>query len=406
MTTTKHPNRLFSVENVVNGALDYYLFSSIGIDPNTGEGIAGQRFADDIDFIQNVMKDDVKVINVRINSGGGSIVEGLSMLSAIRNCSIPVDTYIEGIAASMAGVIAMSGRKRFMNDYSRIMIHDPLIDAAELTDADKETLKNFKDILKTIFVNNSHYTPEEIDRIMTVETWMNAKDAERSGLIDSIVKTERNLGVFANDSKIVYSFANDILKLKIKNEKPITMKKVFAKFTELKLFKNNEQESETEKVETAVIETVESLLQKNKDLEAANAAKDQTIAEKDAKIAELTGNVKDVNDTAAETAVDAAINDGKIEIAKRDEMLVIAKKDLKSFNTMTGAIAKKAVKAMNVIRDNAGKEITGEDGKVNGKTLRELERTDEKLVQKIKNENPSLYEKLYFAQYGTKPAGI
>jgi ATP-dependent protease ClpP protease subunit len=395
---TIHSN-LFNAKNVTNGVLDYYLFAPIGVDPNTGDGISGQRVADDFDFIQSVMKNDVKQINVRINSGGGSIIDGLSIISAIRNSTIPVDTYIDGIGASIAGVIFVNGKKRFMNDFGRLMIHDPSFETNnELTDGEKETLSQFKDVIKTILSNNSHYEKDQIDSIMSAETWFTAEQSLTAGLIDSIVKTERNVGLFVNDSKTIYSFANELFKRNIKNENQITMKKIHAKFTELKLFKNNEQETDTDKIETAVIETVESLKAKITELESANA-------EKDAKIAELSATATSATDTIAEQAVDGAVNDGKIDVTKKAEMLVIAKNDLKVFNTMIGAIAKKAVKVTNVIKDATGKEIDGTDGLINGKTLREVEKTADgsKLIAKIKNENPELFAKIYFKQYGVQP---
>lgn len=392
-------NKRIDAKNIANGVLDYYLFSPIGVDPNTGDGISGQHFADDLEFIQNFMKDDVKGINVRINSGGGSIVDGLSIISAIRNCSIPVDTYIDGIGASIAGVIAMSGRKRFMNDYSRIMIHDPHLENDDnLTDADKNVLKNFKDVLITIFKNNSNYTTEQIDQIMTAETWFTATQSLSAGLIDSIVKTERNIGLLANDSKSVYLFANAIHERKTKP----TMKKIFAKLTELKMFKNNETETDNDAIEKTAVETIESLSADKEKLANEKAELETKIAEKDAKIAELTAGVANATDANAETAVDNAIRDGKIEVAKRAEMLVVAKKDLNAFNTIVAGIAKKAVKVTNVIKDNAGKEIAEQDGTINGKTLRELEKSDSKLVAKIKNEQPDVYAKLYLKQYGVE----
>jgi len=391
---------LYSAKNISNGVLEYFIFDQIGIDPNTGSGLSGRRVADDFDFIQSAMKNEVRQINVRINSGGGSIIDGLSIVHAIRNSTIPVDTYVDGIAASIAGVIAMSGRKRFMNDYGRLMIHDPSIDTADdLTDQDRETLTQFKDVISTILSNNSTFTKDEINTFMSAETWFNAEQSLDAGLIDSIVKTERNIGLMQNNSKSIYLFANAIRNQSDKNKNSESMKKIFLTLTNLKKFKNNETENDSEKIETAAVETLESQNAKIAELELA-------VSEKDAKIAELESIQKTETDAKVESAVDQAINDGKIDVAKRAEMLVVAKKDITVFNTIVSSVSKKPKNVLKVILDAAGKEIDGADGKVNGKTLRQLEKTDAKLVDQIRNENPDLFEKLYVAQYGKKPATV
>lgn len=77
------------------------------------------------DFVRE-LKDLEKtnpVIRVRINSSGGSILEGLAMYNAMVNSPAQIDTYIDGVAASMAAVLAMGGRKVYMSKYSRLMTH-------------------------------------------------------------------------------------------------------------------------------------------------------------------------------------------------------------------------------------------------------------------------------------------
>lgn len=67
-------------------------------------------------------------LDVRINSPGGYVMEGLAIVNAIarevakgRN----VTTHIDGLAASMGSVIAMAGTEILMADNALIMIHNP-----------------------------------------------------------------------------------------------------------------------------------------------------------------------------------------------------------------------------------------------------------------------------------------
>ena len=66
------------------------------------DAIDGANFAMEIQTINEYYSDEIKCINVRINSHGGSVQDGLSICSAILNSAIPCDTYIDGMAYSMA----------------------------------------------------------------------------------------------------------------------------------------------------------------------------------------------------------------------------------------------------------------------------------------------------------------
>lgn len=87
----------------------------------TGE----QKGVTDIDFVQELDRLAAKYnrIHVRVNSPGGEIFHGSAIVTAIRNCKSEVHTWIDGVAASMAGVIWMAGAKRHMAKNGMLMIH-------------------------------------------------------------------------------------------------------------------------------------------------------------------------------------------------------------------------------------------------------------------------------------------
>src|SRR4051812_9573897 len=67
-------------------------------------------------------------IEVRINSAGGYVMEGLAIFNALvraQQDGRKVTTFIDGLAASMASVIAMAGDERVMADNALMMIHNP-----------------------------------------------------------------------------------------------------------------------------------------------------------------------------------------------------------------------------------------------------------------------------------------
>ena len=102
--------------------------------------------------------EDVDVIQLRINSGGGSVIDGMSIVSAIRSSKAAVHCYVDGIAASMAAVIAVAGDRLLMMDYAKLMIHDPFYEGKkDLSPKEKKALDSITDML-CAFVSGLYVT--------------------------------------------------------------------------------------------------------------------------------------------------------------------------------------------------------------------------------------------------------
>jgi ATP-dependent protease ClpP protease subunit len=156
-----------------------------------GDEVDGNEIAQ---LISELNKSGVKVINERINSGGGRVINGLSIVSANLNSEAEIRTFNEGICASMAGIILMTGDKIFMNDYATLMIHEPSIhgDTIETTgdEREKKQLIAIRDSLSKIIQNRTGKTKNQVDKIMNEEVWYNAKDAKKEKFIDKIIITK------------------------------------------------------------------------------------------------------------------------------------------------------------------------------------------------------------------------
>ena len=63
-------------------------------------------------------------IDIRINSGGGEVYCGLAIYEALRNSTANLTIYVDGIAASMAAIIALCGKPLYMSPYARLMLHN------------------------------------------------------------------------------------------------------------------------------------------------------------------------------------------------------------------------------------------------------------------------------------------
>ena len=64
-----------------------------------------------------------KNIDVRINSIGGEVYTGIAIFNALRASKANITIYVDGVAASMASVIALCGKPVYMSRYARLMLH-------------------------------------------------------------------------------------------------------------------------------------------------------------------------------------------------------------------------------------------------------------------------------------------
>lgn len=128
-------------------------------------------------------------INARINTNGGSIGQGTAIYVAIKNCQVPVDTYVDGVAASMGGYIAGAGKKRYISKYGRIMLHEGRMleggTAGELREMADEVDAN-NDNLAAMLKECTGWDDATIaSKVMNgKDNWFNAKQAKALGLVD------------------------------------------------------------------------------------------------------------------------------------------------------------------------------------------------------------------------------
>ncbi len=130
-------------------------------------------------------------INVRINSNGGSVYEGIAIFNAIRNSKCEIDIYIDGIAASMASVIAMAGKKVYMSKYARLMTHKPSGGAwgtAEELRAVADQIDDCESILSDMYVSKTGMSKKKVaeELLNGKNVYLSADKALKLGLIDGI----------------------------------------------------------------------------------------------------------------------------------------------------------------------------------------------------------------------------
>ena len=139
-------------------------------------------------FVDELKEINADTINLRINSPGGSVIDGNAMFNALQRHPAKVITHIDGLAASMASVIAMAGDEVHMADNALLMIHNPwtfsMGDADELR-ADADLLDKMSASILSSY-GRSQYEVDELKNLMDEETWFTAQEAFDAGFVDHI----------------------------------------------------------------------------------------------------------------------------------------------------------------------------------------------------------------------------
>lgn len=133
--------------------------------------------------------DGVTNIDVRINSYGGEVAEGLAIYNALRNHEAHIRTICDGMACSIASVIFMAGDERIMNDASLLMIHN----AWTFADGNADELRKQADDLDTIndaskraYLSRVVIDEAELSRLMDEETFLSPDDALEMGFATTV----------------------------------------------------------------------------------------------------------------------------------------------------------------------------------------------------------------------------
>jgi ATP-dependent Clp endopeptidase proteolytic subunit ClpP len=131
-------------------------------------------------------------ITVRINSLGGSVFDGLAIYNLLRDHVGGVTIKIDGVAASMASVVAMAGTRVIMSESALMMIHNPNSEVAgEASDLRNmaQVLDQVKNSLVAAYHTKTKMAPNKIAAMMDAETWMSATEALELGFIDAVEKS-------------------------------------------------------------------------------------------------------------------------------------------------------------------------------------------------------------------------
>lgn len=169
--------------NAGSGAALIYLYDEIGM-----YGISAGGFLAELSELR------VSAIELHINSPGGEVFDGVAIMNALRSHAAHVTTHVDGIAASIASVIAMAGDTIVMAPHSQMMIHEAsgiAVGPASLMRDMADLLDKQSDNIASVYASRAGGRTDSWRKKMRDETWYSAKEAVEAGLADEVAKQTR-----------------------------------------------------------------------------------------------------------------------------------------------------------------------------------------------------------------------
>lgn len=200
----------FQMKATSETTADIYIYDEIG-----GWGISARRFTEDLIALGNLSH-----INLHIHSPGGEVFEGIAIYNQLKNHNASITVYIDGLAASMASVIAMVGDEVIMPTNAMMMIHKPWGvswgDADDMRDY-ADLLDKVENVLIPAYMEKTGKTKEELEAMLSEETWLTAEECVEHGFANSIIEPVKAMASLSSKRIEEFKSMPNSLKNTLKN---------------------------------------------------------------------------------------------------------------------------------------------------------------------------------------------
>lgn len=187
MTKGQKPQKFYSMKQseTNKASADINIYGPIVSYVWGDEEVSASTFKKELDDLG-----DVQNINLYINSPGGSVFEGITIHNMLVRHPANINVHIDGVAASIASVIAMAG-KIHMPKNSMLMIHNPwtfaMGNAKELRKQADDLDRIANSAIQTYLEKGgSKLDEDKLLQMLDEETWLSADDAFSYGLADEV----------------------------------------------------------------------------------------------------------------------------------------------------------------------------------------------------------------------------
>lgn len=197
-------DKFWRVENRADeDVADLYLFDEVSF-----YGIDANSFRAELDAVK------ASKLRLRINSPGGDVFDGIAIANLLRARDPKFEVVVDGLAASVASLIAVAGGRLTMSPNSQLMIHDAFTVVPGTADdlrAMAKVMDKISDNIASAYAAKAGGDPAEWRKRMKVETWFTASEAVESGLADESVQPDEAVPDASVDAKNIFDFVlNDV----------------------------------------------------------------------------------------------------------------------------------------------------------------------------------------------------
>lgn len=168
-------------------AVNIQIYDEISSDDFWGDVVTAKAINDEIE------KANCKPLEIHINSYGGEVFEGFAIYNSLKRYTGKKTVVVDGIAASIASVIAMAGDEIYMNKASMLMIHNASGVAygnAEEMKKVAKALEQINEVIRDVYKNRSNLDDEQLKEFMDNETYFTPQEAVQYGFADGIVEED------------------------------------------------------------------------------------------------------------------------------------------------------------------------------------------------------------------------
>jgi len=169
----------FSIKAKAAGAAEIKIYDEIGM-----WGITARQFSDELAALGQV-----KQISLFIHSPGGDVFDGIAIYNLLKKHPANLTVHIDGLAASMASVIAMAGDKVVMPENAMLMIHKPW----GISGGNAKEMRDYADLLDKVeavlipaYASKTGKSADELAQMLEGETWLNGRECVEQGFADEL----------------------------------------------------------------------------------------------------------------------------------------------------------------------------------------------------------------------------
>ncbi|MCT3489840.1 Clp protease ClpP [Lactobacillus delbrueckii subsp. lactis] len=166
--------------------------------------------------LRGLLKKATGPIDLHINSSGGDVFEGLAIYNLLKASPNHITVYIDGLAASVASVVAMAGDRIYIPANAMLMLQAPWTsaqgNAKELRKLAAD-LDRLAESMKNIYMDRTggRVSRQDITKLMDQETWLTGSEALEYGLADEVLNPVKVAACLTHEQAKMFKNVPEVL---------------------------------------------------------------------------------------------------------------------------------------------------------------------------------------------------